>query len=103
MGCLGGSVLRRLLLAVIATEMLQVVVAVTEQDEAGSLNRSSFPAGFVFGTATSSYQIEGCANEGGRGPSIWDTFTQKHPGHSLMHRHALQFSELFTINFILED
>ena len=33
-----------------------------------------FPRNFVWGTATSAYQIEGAAKEGGRGPSIWDTF-----------------------------
>lgn len=36
---------------------------------------ANFPAGFVWGTATSSYQVEGAVNEDGRGPSIWDTFT----------------------------
>ncbi|KAE8037055.1 hypothetical protein FH972_009680 [Carpinus fangiana] len=45
-----------------------------------SLNRSSFPAGFIFGMASSSYQYEGAAKEGGRGPSIWDTYTHKYPG-----------------------
>lgn len=35
---------------------------------------SRFPKDFVWGTATSSYQIEGAVEEGGRGPSIWDTF-----------------------------
>jgi len=34
-----------------------------------------FPADFVWGTATSSYQIEGGATADGRGPSIWDAFT----------------------------
>ena len=31
---------------------------------------------FIWGVSTSSYQIEGAANEGGRGPSIWDTFSR---------------------------
>ncbi len=32
-----------------------------------------FPSGFMFGASTASFQIEGAAHEGGRGPSIWDT------------------------------
>ncbi|XP_004490157.1 beta-glucosidase 24-like [Cicer arietinum] len=44
-----------------------------------SLNRNDFPSGFIFGTASSAYQNEGAANEGGRGPSIWDTFTHTYP------------------------
>jgi beta-glucosidase len=35
-----------------------------------------FPPGFLWGTATSSYQVEGAVNEDGRGPSIWDSFTR---------------------------
>jgi beta-glucosidase len=36
---------------------------------------ASFPKDFVWGTATSAYQIEGAVNEDGRGRSIWDTFS----------------------------
>jgi len=43
------------------------------------LGRSSFPPNFIFGTASSAYQIEGAWNEGGRKPSIWDTFTHNEP------------------------
>ncbi|XP_037496898.1 beta-glucosidase 17 isoform X2 [Jatropha curcas] len=43
------------------------------------LNRSSFPDGFVFGAGSSAYQYEGAAAMDGRRPSIWDTFTRKHP------------------------
>ena len=36
--------------------------------------RADFPADFLWGCATSSYQIEGAAHEGGRVESIWDRF-----------------------------
>ncbi len=38
-------------------------------------NDRSFPEGFLWGSATASYQVEGAVHEDGRGPSIWDTFS----------------------------
>ena len=35
----------------------------------------SFPQGFLWGSATASYQVEGAVKEGGRGTTIWDTFS----------------------------
>ena len=34
-----------------------------------------FRKDFIWGAATASYQIEGAAFEGGKGPSVWDTFS----------------------------
>ena len=42
----------------------------------------AFPKGFLWGTATSSYQIEGAVADDGRGASIWDTFAHT-PGKTL--------------------
>ncbi len=38
-----------------------------------------FAKDFVWGAATASYQIEGGAQEGGKGKSIWDVFSHE-PG-----------------------
>ena len=42
----------------------------------------SFRKDFIWGAATASYQIEGAAFEGGKGPSVWDRFSHE-PGKVL--------------------
>lgn len=42
---------------------------------AATPNRRQFPSDFLWGSATASYQVEGAVHEGGRGPTIWDTFS----------------------------
>jgi len=45
------------------------------------VTQQKLPRCFVWGVATSAYQIEGAANEDGRGKSIWDTFSHT-PGNT---------------------
>jgi beta-glucosidase len=49
--------------------MTSVKAAINESDR-------SFPKGFLWGTATSAYQIEGALHEDGRGASIWENFSR---------------------------
>ena len=37
--------------------------------------KNVFPADFMWGVSSASYQIEGAVKEGGRGESIWDRFS----------------------------
>ncbi|HEX8982797.1 MAG TPA: GH1 family beta-glucosidase [Ktedonobacterales bacterium] len=43
----------------------------------------TFPRDFLWGAATSAYQIEGAVHEDGRGPSTWDAFSAE-PGRTYL-------------------
>ncbi|PWA25111.1 beta-glucosidase 12 [Artemisia annua] len=60
-----------------------------------TINRSSFPDDFIFGSASSSFQNEGGANDDGRAPSIWDTFARKHPDKIVDHSNAITATDSY--------
>ncbi|KAK8466452.1 hypothetical protein PHAVU_008G097000 [Phaseolus vulgaris] len=69
---------RRLMMKVLT--VIELVLLIVHHC-AHALSRDQFPPDFVFGASTSAYQIEGAANEDGRKPSIWDTFSHSGNGN----------------------
>ena len=63
------------LAAMVAASTALPTTEVFAAPAAGEVSDRSFPKGFVWGSATASYQVEGAVNEDGRGASIWDTFS----------------------------
>ncbi len=67
-------------LASTATPAVNALASPPQDRDAGGgaqegVARREFPRGFLWGTATASYQVEGAVKEDGRGPSVWDTFS----------------------------
>ncbi|GJM74026.1 hypothetical protein HMSSN036_62420 [Paenibacillus macerans] len=40
-------------------------------------SKAPFPAGFLWGSASAAYQVEGAWDADGKGPSVWDVFTKQ--------------------------
>ena len=70
-------------LGALATAIPRIASGETEAETAAAATPGrTFPKGFIWGTATASYQVEGAVAEDGRGPSIWDTFSHT-PGKTV--------------------
>jgi len=57
-----------------ACQPLLVRAASADLPEISKPTPLTFPQGFLWGTATAAYQVEGAVRADGRGPSVWDTF-----------------------------
>jgi beta-glucosidase len=72
---IGGAALGASALGVESLEAAQPADAV-------AAHARTFPEGFLWGSATASYQVEGAVKDDGRGPSVWDTFSHT-PGKTV--------------------
>jgi len=58
-----------------------------------------FPPGFLWGSATASYQVEGAVKEDGRGATIWDTFSRA-PGLTDNFEWADGYTNRFGLHYV---
>jgi beta-glucosidase len=58
-----------------ATSASTALHEISDKSSPANAGELKFPKGFVWGSATASYQVEGASKEDGKGESIWDVFT----------------------------
>jgi beta-glucosidase len=79
-----GTITRRAFLSISGGTLLASVSpqatrsGATDPEQRGKVAKT-FPNDFLWGASTSAFQIEGATREDGRGPSVWDTFSDQ-PG-----------------------
>jgi beta-glucosidase len=78
---------RRDLAKVAGSVALGLSAPPTRGADATAAPNATFPSSFLWGVATSAYQIEGAVTEDGRGPSIWDRYARM-PGTIADHGNA---------------
>jgi hypothetical protein len=77
----GKSITRRGFLtgtaAAVTTGALSPTAQAPLEKQTAKEEGSAFPKDFLWGAASSAHQVEGAARADGRGPSIWDDFSQR--------------------------
>ncbi|KAL5216742.1 hypothetical protein ABZP36_008143 [Zizania latifolia] len=68
--------------------VVALALAVLEPGARGLDRRADFPPGFLFGAATSSYQVEGAYLDDNKSLSNWDVYTHTQPGKIMDGRNA---------------